>query len=259
MSDKILPFDPGRRRRVSSGPATTALRQRPPVPRVPDFARADVTWLTPRDINFLLEATGHTPDENGLITEGVTPALETLLEHEGVSEKVAGDTGGWLDISAHLYFHVMLRRLLPAPTNYLQRRVLRYLGNLLSLFVHTDRLYRIQPGEDESFEYLVDLLAEAAASEQERRFLVHAHLGNYSLYLAGLGRDWIEHRRQYGRSALGVDYYHDMGRRAYHQAAGHRLARELDLAPVFTYLSRQFDRYAGALRRLGATNMTPAS
>lgn len=258
MSDKIIPFEPERRRGIESGPDTTTAHRRPPVPRVPDFARADVTWLTPRDITFLLEATGQTPDANGWITEGITPALETLLDHESVHEKVAGDASGWLDISAHLYFHVMLRRLLPAPTHYLQRRVLRYLGNLLSLFVRTDRLYRVQPGEDESFEYLVDLLTEAAASEHERRFLVHAHLGNYSLYLAGLGRNWIEYRRKYGRSALGVDYYHDMGRRAYHQAAGHRLARELELAPVFTYLSQQFDRYAGALRRLGTTRPAPA-
>ncbi|MES1955103.1 hypothetical protein [Salinisphaera hydrothermalis] len=251
MSDRIIPFDADRRARRTRDPDTPASRQRPPVPRVPDFARADATWLQARDIAFLLEIDGHDPDDASLITEGIPPALEALLEREGVAARVAGETGGWLNISPHLYFHVMLRRLLPAPGNYLQRRVIRYLANLLSLFVRTDRLYRVQPGEDESFEYLVDLLAEAAESEPERQFLVHAHLGNYALYLAGIGRGWVEYRRRYGRSALGLDYYQDMGRRAYRQAAEHRLARELELQPVFSYLSQQFDRYADALLRLG--------
>ncbi|AWN17869.1 hypothetical protein [Salinisphaera sp. LB1] len=252
MSDRIIPFDSQRRRESGHAEAVSAPRRRPPVPRVPDFARADATWLQARDIAFLLEAEGHAPADGGLITEGIPPALEALLERDGVVARVAGDTGGWLDISPHLYFHVMLRRLLPTPRTYLQRRVLRYLANLLSLFVRTDRLYRIQPGEAESFEYLVDLLAEAAESEHERQFLVHAHLGNYALYLAGLGRRWIEHRLKYGRSALGLDYYQGMGRRAYRQAADHRLARELELQPVFAYLAQQFDHYADALLRLGA-------
>lgn len=250
--DKIIPFDRQRRE-----PTVQARRPRPAVPRVPDFARADATWLAPRDVAFLLGVDDHAPQDD-LITQGIPPALESLLEREGVYARVAGETGGWLDISPQLYFHVMLRRSLPAPRTYLQRRVIRYLANLLSLFVRTDRVYRIQPGEDETFEYLVDLLAEVAESEHERQFLVHAHLGNYALYVAGLCRDWIEYRLRYGRSALGVDYYHDMGRRAYRQAADHRLARDLDLQPVFSYLSQRFDRYANALLRLAALRRAPA-
>lgn len=259
MSDKVIPFPSGRRQ-AGNRPATLPTRRRPPVPRVPDFAHADATWLAPKDIAFLLGMSSEaTAADDELIVDGLPPALETLLERDGVYEKVSGQTGGWLDISPHLYFHVMLRRLLPAPRNYLQRRVNRYLANLLSLFVRRDRLYRIQPGESESFEYLVDLLAEAAESEPERQFLVHAHLGNYALYLAGPGRRWIEHRLKYGRSALGLDYYQDMGCRAYHHAADHRLARELDLAPVFGYLARSFRDYAEVLRQLSEMGGAPTT
>lgn len=248
MNDKVIPISS----RLPGRPATGHPRQsgRPAVPRVPDFAHVDATWLTPRDVAFLLGVSGQASDDDTLITEGLPPAIEGLLEREGVYEHVSGETGGWLDISPQLYFHVLLRRRLPPPTSYLQRRVIRYLANLLSLFVRTDRLYRIQPGESESFEYLIDLLAEAADSEHERQFLVHAHLGNYALYLSGIGHGWIEYRLKYGRSALGADYYRDMGRRAYQQAADHRLARELELTPVFEYLSQKFDAYARALQRL---------
>lgn len=254
MRDKIVS--------IGSGPrctgATSEARARRRPPRVPDFAHADVTWLEPRDIAFLLEATGHDAGDGRMLAEGVSPAIEALVEADGVYQRIAGriagrsggDPGGeWLDISATLYFHVMLRRHLPKPRNYLQRRVIRYLANLLGLFVQADRLYRIQPGETESFEYLIDLLVEAAESEQERQFLVHAHIGNYALFLAGIGRGWIEHRRRYGRSALGVDYYRDMGSNAYRQAAAHRLARELEIAPVFDALAHRFDGYAHALQQ----------
>lgn len=248
MNDKIVSIHAGSSQREPHGPRAES--HRPAVPRVPDFAHADAIWLSPRDIAFLLEATGNGVADAALITEGASPAIEALIENDAVYQRVSGDQGGWLDISPQLYFHVVLRRRLPKPRNYLQRRVIRYLANLLSLFVRTDRLYRIQPGDNETFEYLVDLLCEAADSEPERQFLVHAHLGNYALYLAGIGRGWIEHRRRYGRSALGVDYYRDMGRNAYHQAASHRLAQELDIAPVLDYLAQRFDRYAGALQQL---------
>src|SRR5699024_537172 len=139
MSDKIVSINAGSpRRRSGTKPAKP---RRPPVPRVPDFAHADATWLSPRDIAFLLEATGNTDD--ALISQGVSPAIEAMLERDGVYRQVVGEQGGWLDISPQLYFHVVLRRHLPRPRNYLQRRVIRYLANLLSLFVRTDRLYRI--------------------------------------------------------------------------------------------------------------------
>lgn len=74
-------------------------------------------------------------------------------------------------------------------------------------------------------------MAEAAESEPERQFLVHAHMSNYALCIAGIGRGWIKHRQRYGRSTVGLDYYRDMGRSAYQRAADPRLARELEIAP----------------------------
>lgn len=248
MSDKIVPVDFSSARRGADAARPDA--NRPPVPRVPDFAHADAIWLRPGDIAFLLAAAGHPSDDDSLLAPGASPAVEALIEGEAVYRQVTGAAGGWLDISPQLYFHVLLRRHLPRPRTYLQRRVQRYLANLLSLFVRTDRLYRIQPGEHETFEYLVDLMAEAAESGPERQFLVHAHMGNYALYLAGIGRGWIEHRQRYGRSALGLDYYRDMGCSAYQRAADHRLARELDIAPILEHLAQRFSGYAGALQRL---------
>lgn len=84
MSDRIIPFDANRRRRATNVVEVPAPRQPPPVPRVPDFARADATWLQARDIAFLLDIDDHAPHDNGLITEGISPALEALLEREGV-------------------------------------------------------------------------------------------------------------------------------------------------------------------------------
>ena len=47
-----------------------------------------------------------------------------------------------------------------------------------------------------------------------------------------------------------ADYYRDMGCSAYQRAADHRLARELDIAPILEHLAQRFSGYAGALQRL---------
>lgn len=251
MADRIIRVDPRRWRQRSRRDARVPQDPgpRPRVPRIPDFAQADSPWLTYRDMEFLRETTGRDPEE-AFDPGRATEAVEALLVRDEVYRRVAGQTGDWVEISPQLYFHVVLRRFLPRPRDELQRRALRYVANLLSLFLRTDRVYRVQPGETERFEYLVDLLAEAAESDAERQFLVHAHLGNYALYQVGLNSGWIRHGFGHGRRLVDVGYYRDMGRDAYERAAGHRLARELSLAPVLSWLARRFDQYADALRRM---------
>jgi len=252
MSDRIVRVNPARWGARGRGPAANvpAAAGALGMPGVPDFAHADAAWLTPSDIEFLIETTGEQSEPALYDSRRAVLAIEPLLGRDDVYRRVAGHTGDWIEISPQLYFHVVLRRFLPRPRNELQRRAMRYVANLLGLFARTDRLYRVQPGEPKRFEYLVDLACEAAESDAERQFLVHAHLGNYSLYQAGLNSDWIEHRFRYGRRLVDVGYYRDMGRSAYDRAARHRLAGDLRLASVLARLAERFDEYAAALQRI---------
>ena len=89
-----------------------------------------------------------------------------------------------------------ISRALPGPRDRLERHVIHYLANLLGLFSHTERVYRLQPQDAAQYEYFADLLQEGLQADPDRRFLVDAHIGNYALYLSGLCAPWLEHRRQ---------------------------------------------------------------
>ena len=103
----------------------------------------------------------------------------------------------WLEVSPKLFFNVLLRRALRGRRRSPERRAIQDIANLLGVFARTDRMYRVQANEEQSFKYLVDLVQEAAQSGPERVFVVHSHIGNYALVLSGLFAPWIEHRHRY--------------------------------------------------------------
>lgn len=222
--------------------------------QAPDFAEIGPPALEHKDLLFLFE---HFP------VPGVDPAtaaqrvieqpstLESLLESSYVYRAMSADQRAWLDISPKLYFNVTLRRALRGQRSRDERRTIHYLANLLSLFVRTERLYRVAGDEETSYEYLSDLVAAAAASDARRRFLIHAHIGNYGLFLAGVCQDWLEHRRRFKRRPLSLDYYRDMARAHYARVAGDRLSQDYGLKEVFAQLAGRFEYYRAGLAEVG--------
>jgi len=150
---------------------------------------------------------------------------------------------------------VMLRQCIPGGRSPTDRKVIIYLANLLTIFVRTERLYRVQSGEAQEYQYLVDLLAEAAEADRRRKFMLHAHIGNYSLYLVGLFPKWLEHRHRFKKRPLKPSYYADVGRTNFQQAALHPLAAEYGLSETFLRLALMFDQYRESLNRLSSEYM----
>src|SRR5207245_4551200 len=77
------------------------------------------------------------------------------------------------------------------------RALADYLAALLLEFGDHDRHVRIRRSDDETYHYLVDMVEDLMGLDDagERAFLLRAHLGNYSLWLAGLFPDYIAARR----------------------------------------------------------------
>src|SRR6266566_4470486 len=71
------------------------------------------------------------------------------------------------------------------------------LAALLLEFGDHDRHVRIRRTDDETYHYLVDMVEDLTGLDDagERAFLLRVHLGNYSLWLAGLFPDYIAARR----------------------------------------------------------------
>ncbi|HXF96606.1 MAG TPA: hypothetical protein VNI61_10965 [Gemmatimonadales bacterium] len=152
--------------------------------------------------------------------------------------------------SAPLFAYVAVRHtLLVAGID--NREVADYLAALLLGFGDHDRHARIRPYDDETYEYLVDIVGDLSVEDEagERGFLLLTHLGNYSLWLAGLFPDYVAARRL---RAGGPDlpYYDELGRQGYHLASQHRLAERYGVAGIYREAADRFPALRQAFNRL---------
>jgi hypothetical protein len=150
--------------------------------------------------------------------------------------------------SAPLFVYVAVRHTLRAG-GMDDREVADYVAALVLEFGDHDRGTRIGRYDDRSYHYLVDLVADLATDEGERGFLLRVHLGNYSLWLAGLFPDRIAARRA---RAGGPDlpYYDELGRQGYDLAARHPLADRFGTAGLYRTVADRFPALRQALNHL---------
>jgi hypothetical protein len=185
-------------------------------------------------------------------------ALERVLAEQGPDRLL--DEPGLLDAlrasrslvvpSPTLFTYVAVRHTLLAA-GIDSREVADYLAALLLGFGMADRHARIRSHDDETYQYLVDIVSDLAVGDEsgERDFLLLTHLGNYSLWLAGLFPDYIAARRL---RAGGPDlpYYDELGRQGYHRASQHRLADRYGVAGIYREAADRFPLLRQAFNRL---------
>lgn len=219
----------------------------------PDIAARGLDRLTGDDLRFLARNFPQpvpSYEEMARIFALLPSTLDSMLGAEYLHRRIFENRSELLAISPFLIFSVLLRRSVGVARTATDRAVINYLANLLSLFVRADRVSRPETADNRSYEYFVDLAAEAGRADEGRRFLLHAHIGNYALYLTGLFPDVLEYRHRYRRRPVDARYYADMGRAGYRDAASNRLARAYELEDVFLRLAMMFDHYRERLNVL---------
>jgi len=152
--------------------------------------------------------------------------------------------------SAPLFTYAAVRHTLLAG-GVDDRALADYLAALLLEFGDHGRHRRVRRTDDESYDYLVDIVADLAEQDGagERGFLLQTHLGNYSLWLAGLFPDYVAARRtRVGGPDL--PYYDALGRHGYELASRHRLARDCGMAAIFRAAADLFPALRAAFNRL---------
>ena len=185
-------------------------------------------------------------------------ALDRRLADEGPDRLL--DEPGLLDAlrsarslvvpSPALFAYVAVRHsLLAAGID--SRAVADYLAALLLGFGMHDRHARIATHDDETYEYLVDIVSDVASGDEsgERDFLLLTHLGNYSLWLAGLFPDHVAARRLRS-GGPDLPYYDELGRQGYHRASQHRLAGRYGVAEIYREAADRFPMLRQAFNRL---------
>src|SRR6266576_3967873 len=152
--------------------------------------------------------------------------------------------------SPALFAYVAVRHTLRAA-GVDDRALADYLAALLLEFGDHDRHVRIRRTDDETYHYLVDMVEVLTGLDDagERAFLLRVHLGNYSLWLAGLFPDYIAARRS-RKGGPDLPYYDELGRQGFRLAAEHRLAEHLGVATIYRSAAERFPTLRVAFNRL---------
>ncbi len=126
-------------------------------------------------------------------------------------------------------------------------KVTSYLSNLLVDFTHTDQLYKIRNRQDQPVDTVVDLLFESEvmleAQSLDRERDVHRHIGDFTLFMAGLFPEYLRRLKSAGRiyhKDFLVDYV-KTGKRSYSIVAKIGRDNAEGDPPLFRKLSENFE------------------
>lgn len=172
--------------------------------------------------------------------------LDELLDRPDLVERL--QTAPVPGPSPSLFFYVLVRHSL-LSRGIDDRRVADYCAALLREFGLRDRAQRVAPIDDHRHGYLVDILADVAASQGERQFKVLVHLGNYALWMAGIFPEWIEARR-FRKGGPDLSYYDSLGARGFSEASDHWLASRVGLEDILRAAGDQFGGVRSALNEV---------
>lgn len=205
--------------------------------------------FTAEDIEFVLHVLSPGTETNSALIRLLADeeTRDQILDDERLYQALLQGTG-CLRVSTHLYFYVLVRRVL-RKAGIEDRRVADYVAELLAEFSRWERLHLQLTADFNPLEYLFEMLAALQQADERTSFLIRAHIGNHSLFLSGLFPERIRQRAE-KKGFPDLSYYEDLGRSSFRVASDHRLARQYELTPVFATLSECFHETREALNDL---------
>jgi hypothetical protein len=212
-------------------------------------------FFTANDFKFVADALARRGGESVEISRliGDESARNAALDSQALFDALS-DLPEPLPISAHLYFYVVTRHAL-TQRGVEDCDVSDYVASVLTEFSRTEKLSKLgAPKSREEFNYITDLLAATQRAPSEHVFLIHSHLGNYSLFIAGIFPQHVQHRVQ-RRGAPSIEFYEDVGASSYRLASDHQMARVHMLAEIYRRISEQFRDIRLALNRLAESHL----
>jgi len=191
------------------------------------------------DIQFILSVLG------GKI--GTAECLIKLLADEDSRDLILDDEAllkallerrGCLKVSSRFYFYILVRHVF-RRSDIQERAVADYVAELLTEFALAERSRCLVPGQPNPLDYFFEMLGALQTADDRTSFYLRVHMGNYSLFLAGVFPDRIRFRAE-KRGFPDLKYYEQVGRTQYRVASDHRLAQRYELTEVFSTLAERF-------------------
>jgi hypothetical protein len=205
--------------------------------------------FTAADMDFITAVLGKNKDSMPFLISLLTD-LETrdLILDDDTLFRALLEHRGWLRVSPHLYFYVLVRHVL-RQSGLEDRAVADYVAELLTEFSREERTRCIIRGQLQPMDYFFEMLTALQTADDYTAFCLRAHIGNHSLFFSGVFPERIRARAEQ-RGFPGLQYYRELGRASFRAASHHRLANEFELAPIFDILSARFEPTRLALNDL---------
>jgi hypothetical protein len=191
------------------------------------------------DIEFILSVLG--------VKIGTAECLVKLLSDEQSRDLILDDEAlfhallerrGCLRVSSRFYFYVLVRHVF-RRSDIQDRAVADYVAEVLAEFSRAERAHCVLPGQARPLDYFFEMLTALRTADDRTSFYIRLHMGNYSLFLAGVFPDRIRFRAE-ARGFPNLQYYESIGRTQYRAARDHRLAQRYELASILDTLSERF-------------------
>jgi hypothetical protein len=151
-------------------------------------------------------------------------------------------------VSRQLFFYLLVRRALVSH-GLTERRLADYVASLLADFSAASHRQQVSSFHPCTGNHLVDILADATGSTEEKHFLFRSHMGNLALFATGVFPERVQQQcQELGTPSLTA--YEMLGSRCFKIASSLRLAFEFDLQIVYRDLALHFHLIRLALNGL---------
>lgn len=205
--------------------------------------------FTAADIDFIVAHLGKKTGDADCVTRLLSDpeSRDAILDDESLFHALL-EHRGCLAVSPHLYFYILVRRVL-RRSGLDDRVVADYVAEILAEYSNIERTQCHVPGQPEQLNYFFEMLLALQRADDRNGFELRAHIGNHALFITGVFPDRIRVRAE-RRGFPDLRYFEGIGQSSFRAASDHRLARRYELAGVFDTLAERFQTTRQALNDL---------
>jgi len=198
------------------------------------------------DIDFILSVLGQKIGTAECLIQLLADedSRDLILDNEALFHALL-ERRGCLRVSSRFYFYILIRHVF-RRSDIQDRTVADYVAEVLAEFSVSERARCVLPGQTNPLDYFFELLTALEKADDRTRFFIRVHMGNHSLFLAGVFPDRIRFRAE-ARGFPDINYYERIGQAQYRVASDHRLAERYALTGVLSTLAERFQTTRRAL------------
>ncbi len=195
--------------------------------------------FTAEDLDFIAATLASDPSNATALCQLLADddTRDSILDHERLYYALL-EQRGCLRVSDHFYFYIMVRNVL-RKAGIPDRKVADYVAEVLAEFSRVDRARCLINGTEQALDYFFEMLAALKTADDRTTFTIRAHIGNHSLFLAGVFPQRIRYRAEQ-RGFPDLHYFETLGQASFRVASDHRLASRYELGSIFAILADRF-------------------